>query len=314
MENAYALELEALVTTYPSYVNRVYGVRDVDGIEYIAKFYRPDRWSLDAIREEHNFSAELGEAEIPIALPLPDADGDTVSHLFVDKNGEQISCYFTLFPKRAGRLFDAEGEAAWLRIGSLCGRLHNIGCRGRAPTRSTILPDESTRGHLEHIRKTNVVPADIAAKFQTITSDVMEMIRPLFANIGRIRLHGDLHRGNILDRSDEGLLLIDLDDMANGPAMQDLWLLLPGHLEDCRPVLPFLAEGYEQFRPFPWQQLKLVEPLRFMRMIHFIAWCAMQRRDEDFDRHFPDWGSPAWWTKELEDLSDQASLIRRELD
>jgi Ser/Thr protein kinase RdoA (MazF antagonist) len=35
----------------------------------IAKFYRPGRWTDEQIQEEHDFSLELAEAEIPLIAP-----------------------------------------------------------------------------------------------------------------------------------------------------------------------------------------------------------------------------------------------------
>ena len=53
-----------------SYENRVYQLHlesDIGGGRaVVAKFYRPERWSEAQILEEHAFSAELMEAEIPV--------------------------------------------------------------------------------------------------------------------------------------------------------------------------------------------------------------------------------------------------------
>uniref|UniRef100_UPI0013D4D1C0 phosphotransferase n=1 Tax=Acinetobacter baumannii TaxID=470 RepID=UPI0013D4D1C0 len=57
---------DARVLALNSYENRVYQVGIEDGEPLIAKFYRPDRWSDAAIREEHAFSAELAEREVPV--------------------------------------------------------------------------------------------------------------------------------------------------------------------------------------------------------------------------------------------------------
>ena len=55
---------DARVLALNSYENRVYQVGIEDYQPLIAKFYRPDRWSDAAIREEHSFSFELAECEI----------------------------------------------------------------------------------------------------------------------------------------------------------------------------------------------------------------------------------------------------------
>jgi len=311
VEEAFNLQLQSLVTPFSSYVNRVYGLQDVDGESYVAKFYRPGRWSRNALIEEHRFTRELAEEEFPVVQSLEDTDGDTLAELILESgtDSQGTHYYFTLFPKRSGRLFDAEGDEAWLRIGALCGRMHMVGARSVAENRQLISPEKTTAEHMEFLLSQNVIPGDMVASFSEIADRALSIITPLFRDVPFIRLHGDLHRGNILDRADEGLLLIDLDDMATGPAMQDLWLLMPGRYGEVGKEMSLLAEGYENFRPFPWDQLSLMEPLRLMRMIHFIAWCARQRHDRDFHTNFPDWGSRGWWIQELEDLKDQLAVI-----
>jgi len=130
------------------------------------------------------------------------------------------------------------------------------------------------------------------------------------ANVQRI--HGDLHRGNILERPDQGLLLLDFDDMAIGPPIQDLWLLLPGRAAECGRELGFLLDGYSEFSELPQESLGLIENLRLYRMLHFLAWRALQRQDLWFKKDFPDWGSRAFWIQELEDFRDQAKIIASE--
>ena len=77
-----------------SYENRVYQIGLEDGGNIVAKFYRPGRWSDAAILEEHSFSAELAEDEIPVLAPL-ETDGATL-HRHADFR-------FALFECRGGR-------------------------------------------------------------------------------------------------------------------------------------------------------------------------------------------------------------------
>ncbi len=313
VEAAFDREFQSVITPYPSYVNRVYGMTDIDGDEYVAKFYRPGRWESKAIEDEHRFMLELVDQEFPVVPPLPDSDGDTLAEVILETSGKEEVFRFALFPKKAGRLFDAEDDESWIRIGALCGRLHNVGSKGQAGNRITWSPTAISSRQIEWILNEGVLPPDMEAEFRQLSNSALEMITPLFESTSNLRLHGDLHRGNILDRGDEGLLLIDLDDMVNGPAMQDLWLLLPGRHGEVGRETGLLSEGYEEFRPFPWNELRLMEPLRLMRMIHFIAWCARQREDRDFFSNFPDWGSRSWWIQELEDMRDQITAISESL-
>ena len=61
-----------------SYENRVYQVGIEGGAPLIVKFYRPERWSEAAILEEHAFTRELLEAELPVVAPMADDSGNTL--------------------------------------------------------------------------------------------------------------------------------------------------------------------------------------------------------------------------------------------
>lgn len=150
-------------------------------------------------------------------------------------------------------------------------------------------PEQSTRRFLAYLRDEAVVhPPHVAEAFFGYAERVLGRIEPLFDGLSMHRLHGDCHRGNILDRAEEGLLLIDFDDMMNGPAIQDLWLLLPGRLLDCRQEIEELLERYQRFRTFDRRTIRLIEPLRFMRMVYFLARSALQRHDARFFHDFPE--------------------------
>ena len=309
LEGAFGLRLDGTLTTYPSYINRVYGVRDDEGIEYVAKFYRPGRWSWETIRQEHAFVLECAAADIPVVAPIADPEGDTLCEVEVDGSGVDESFPFALYPKRGGRSFDAETDEAWMRLGSVVGRCHAVGRRGEASGRPVCTPSTWTRPFVGELLEANLVHPEIAGEFTDFAEDQLETLEPLFAGVALQRIHGDCHRGNLLDRPGEGLMIIDFDDMMMGPPVQDIWLLLPGHATDCGRELTMLLEGYETFADFPWDTLRLIEPLRLMRMIHFLAWQARQREDHWFRREYPDWGTKQFWIREMEDLKTQARVI-----
>lgn len=301
VSQSFDLELDSTITPYPSYINRVYGVREAGGRELVVKFYRPGRWSDEAILDEHTFLQDCLEAELPVVAPLADEEGDT---LFAVEEPEFL---LALFPKRGGRIFDAESDDAWLRLGRLMGRLHKVGAEAEAANRIRLHPQDTTRPQIEELFR--LAHPDCRDEFQELAAAALERIIPRFEGVSLQRIHGDSHRGNILDRGGEGLLLIDFDDMAVGPPIQDLWLLLPGRRDECGRELGLLIEGYEEFRPAPLATFSLIEPLRFMRMIHFMAWCGRQREDVGFRSHFPDWGSRAYWITEIEDLRQQLQFL-----
>lgn len=312
VERAYGLSLDGTIDSYPSYVNRVYGLRSDDGGRYVAKFYRPGRWTSEGILDEHRFLLDCAEAEIPVIAPLPGANGQTLHSVSVPagQDGERERAYFfTLFPRSGGRAFEPETEEDLVRLGSILGRCHAVGARRDAVGRAACEPG-LTASFVSELLEGDLVHPDCRDDFSAICRETLDSITPLFAGIPKGRIHGDCHRANILVRPGEGLVLIDFDDMMSGPAVQDLWLILPGYAADSQREIGLLLEGYEQFAPFDRATLGLIEPLRFMRLIYFLAWRARQRSDYWFRQSFPDWGTEAFWITETEDLRVQAEVIR----
>ena len=313
VEDAYALPLDGTLEAYPSYVNRVYGIRGEDGARYVAKFYRPGRWTPDAVLDEHRFLLDCAEAEVPVIAPLPAADGGTL-HATTPEQSAGQSFQFALFPRTGGRTYEPESDDDLRRLGTLLGRCHAVAARRAAPQRVVCSPQGLTAGFVEELLADELVHPECRDEFKAVCDATLEAAAPLFEGLSPQRIHGDCHRGNIIDRAGQGLVLIDFDDMMRGPPVQDIWLVLPGYASESRRELAALLEGYEQFAPFDRESLKLIEPLRFMRMIYFLVWRARQRADYWFRESFPDWGSEAFWTKETEDLRTQAQVIHAALN
>jgi len=301
VEGAIGSRLTGLTVTLPSYINRVYELRSKDGAKLIAKFYRPGRWSTEAILDEHRFIADCAEAEIPVVAPLLLQNNETLGRL----NGDIV---FAVFPKRAGRQLEITEDADWPRLGSLTARLHLCGEKRQAAHRVIIDPRHSASQDVEHLC-THVIPEPFRGGYHDAARRLIDMSIPVFEGIERIRIHGDCHRGNILDRLGEGLLLIDFDDMAMGPPVQDLWLLLPERAETSAREIDLFIGGYERFRKFDRQSIRCIEALRAMRMIYFLAWCGRQVEDFQFRRNFPEWGSASFWQREINDLREQLGFV-----
>jgi len=306
---AWGLALDGTFETFPSYVNRVFGFRDDEGLHWVAKFYRPGRWSAPSIAEEHGFLAELAAEDAPVVAPVPGLDGSTLQLLEIeDDSGAVLEVPFALWPKKSGRGFDAESDSDWFRLGALAGRVHAVGARRAAPSRRKLAPG-LLRADAEALLDSGLVHPEFRGDF----SEALELAEPrvdaALADLPVQRIHGDFHRGNILDRGPEGLLLVDFDDMATGPAVQDLWLLLPDHASGSRRELAQVLEGYAEFRELPAGSVAAIESLRFLRMVSYLAWQARQRADSAFPRHFPDWGGRAFWIRECADLLEQARLV-----
>ena len=314
IEQSHGITLDGTVTPYPSYINRVYGLRTDTGEGLVAKFYRPGRWSWDAILDEHDFINDCAELDIPVAVPLGDLDGDTLCEVSVADADHEEDYSYALFPRMGGRNFDAESDEQWYRLGTIVGRCHLAGRKRPADHRALIDPSVSTSSYLTELIEADLIHPEWRDEFQSICIDLIDTIVPLFDGIDAQRLHGDCHRGNILDRDVEGLFIYDFDDMATGPPVQDLWLLLPDYAKNCRRELINIIDGYNQFCDLYSSDLRLIEPLRCMRMVYFLVWRARQRNDYWFKHNFPDWGTEAFWIKEVEDMKVQRDVIREALE
>ena len=259
-----------------SFENRVYQIGLDDNQFVVAKFYRPGRWSDAQIEEEHAFVRELVEAEVPVLAPLM-RDGRSVFEF----EGYRLA----VFPRRGGRAPELEGIAVAQWLGRTLGRLHLVGARHRFAVRESVdlasLVDAPSRAVLA----SPLLPEHLQMRY----ARAVEQARDVLASRWRacapqqvIRLHGDCHPGNVL-WNDAGPLLVDFDDARNGPAVQDLWMLMTGEPAQRDALL----EGYAQFRDFDERELGLVDPLRLMRQIHYAGWIAARWADPAFPLAFP---------------------------
>ncbi|RZW22868.1 MAG: serine/threonine protein kinase [Desulfobulbaceae bacterium] len=284
-----------------SYINRVYEVQDEEENFLVGKFYRPGRWSREALEDEHRFVADCAARELPVISPLV-LDGDSSLALCDD-------ICFAVYPRCGGRLVDEYSNEQWLELGRLLGRLHAVGALQSAPGRNRLHPEQTTRSQVDYLRDNDLIPAHLLPEFVDLVDQLLEIIIPLFEGVEFIRLHGDCHNSNLIHRPGESFFIIYFDDMVVGPPIQDLWMLLPGYLEESRVELALLLEGYEMFHVFDRSSLALVEPLRAMRFIHYMSWCAKQYIEDGGTRINDDFGSQAYWQQEIVDLKDQVALI-----
>lgn len=293
MENrVYELEIE---------VDATVPIRSPSERFVVAKFYRPGRWSAEQIAEEHAFLADLTDAEVPVVAPRPFPDGSTLRRM------ADAPIWFTVFPKVGGRSPDELDDERLQRLGRLLARMHGVGAARAAPHRVRLDPDTYGRGGLEVLRGLGALPPEIAPRYASLVESICTASAPLFATAPVHRVHGDCHLGNLL-WNDAGPRLVDFDDMVQGPAVQDVWLLVMGRDEEARRKRETLLAAYEQMRPFDRRTLALIEPLRALRMVHFSAWIAKRWQDPAFPRTFPQFGTPRWWQDQLEALSEVVEL------
>ena len=99
--------------------------------------------------------------------------------------------------------------------------------------------------------------------------------------------------------------LLDFDDALTGPAVQDIWLLVPDQDEHGQQQRRLFIDAYQTFRDFEPSWLKLVEPLRALRYIHYAAWIAKRWKDPAFPAAFPHFNTEEYWNRETRDLEEQ---------
>jgi Ser/Thr protein kinase RdoA (MazF antagonist) len=289
---------------YPlnSFENRVYEVELEDRTRRVAKFYRPGRWTRAQILEEHRFLAELDAEEIPVCAALGFADGSTLATI--------DGIHYALFERRGGRAPDELRDESAHRLGLLVGRLHTVGARRPDADRLPLTSAAYLREDLAWLERNQVLPPRLGARYARAALAIADAYDELSGGVATLRLHGDLHLGNVLER-DGRLRLLDFDDAMIGPAVQDLWLALPGRDPETLRLREVFLDGYAAFRPFDRAELRLIEPLRGLRMVHYAAWLARRWHDPIFPRNWPHFGTEEAWERETADLEEQAEAVRR---
>lgn len=282
-----------------SYENRVYDIQLEDRSHVVAKFYRPQRWTEAQIREEHRFLADLEAAEVPVCNVRQFPGGDTLRAI--------DGIWYAVYDRQGGRAPEEVDEALAERLGMLVARIHSVGVDGDAPHRATMSATGWIRDNLAFLKARGAIPASLLPRYEATALALADMADERLPGAPVHRVHGDFHLGNLLLREDV-LHVLDFDDMANGPAAQDLWMVLSGTSEY---VVEAFIEGYERFRAFDRRQLELFTPLRAMRRVHYAAWLARRWHDPIFPATWPHFGTEAYWEAETSDLEDLQRDVHR---
>jgi Ser/Thr protein kinase RdoA (MazF antagonist) len=285
-----------------SYENRVYQAWLEDGTSLIAKFYRPGRWPDAAILEEHRFSLELAEREIPVVAPLVLGGGTLHTH-----GGYR----FALYPRRPGRSPELEDTDTLRWLGRFIGRIHAVGALRSFVHRPAIDIESFGSEPSRFVLENDFVPADLRDTYRSVVEDVIGRVRRAYQRAGRvpaIRLHGDCHAGNIL-WTGEGPHFVDLDDARMGPPVQDIWMWLSGERDAMQAQLAAVIAGYREFNDFATGQLALIEPLRTLRMIHYAGWLARRWDDPAFPAAFTFFNTQRYWQDHILALREQAAAL-----
>ncbi len=294
-------------TQLNSYENRVFDVKleepindNSDNKNVIVKFYRPQRWSKEAISEEHEFLFDLKKEGVPAVAPLMFENNQTI----LEWNG----LYASFFPKIMARMPQEFFKGDLKKIGRLMAQVHNVGAKKTAPHRPIL--DSHYFGGWDSldILQERIAP-ELRMRYNAAAEDILYAIEDQVDTAEFIRIHGDCHKGNILQNS-TGYFLVDFDDFSNGPVIQDFWMLLSGDDSFSLNEREEIIEGYEELREFPHHQWDWVPLYRGLRIIYYAGWIARRWEDPSFPRLFPQYNSYSYWAEEVEALEKIAWKLR----
>lgn len=284
-----------------SYENRVYQVGIEDEEPLIAKFYRPKRWSDKQIQEEHEFTLELADQELPVIAPLS-IEGTTLFHY------EKFR--LAVYPRKGGHAPEFDNLDNLLILGRFLGRMHMVGACKEYTFRPSITCQ--TYGYESvTLIKEKFIPEHIQIAYETLVDELLAKVDHIYSEVhvdDYMRVHGDCHVGNILWR-DDSPHFIDFDDSRSAPAIQDIWMLLSGDRARQTAQLSEIMEGYNEFYDFPMHQIKFIEALRTLRIIYFSAWLARRWEDPAFPLAFPWFNTMKYWEQHILDLREQLAAM-----
>lgn len=297
------LEPQAALLALNSYENRVYQFRDYDNQKFVVKFYRPQRWSDEQILEEHHFCQQLVEQEIPVVEPMQVQN----KSLFEFNNYR-----FAVFKNKGGRTPNLDDDETLVWLGRFIGRIHLLGETANYQYRPTLTWQNFAKQSVEYLLTSDYIPGHISESYRVCALQIVDYCQQAFDNFGHlnlIRLHGDCHPSNVM-WTEDGPHFVDFDDSRNGVAIQDLWMLVTD--SENKHQWNKLIEGYEDFREFDDRELKLVEPLRAMRMLHYSAWLARRWQDPSFQHNFPWFNSLNYWEEQVLSLKEQMAVLQNQ--
>ncbi len=296
---------DARLLALNSYENRVYQVGIEDETPLIAKFYRPERWTRAQIIEEHQFSLELQDADISVVAPMVDGEGNSLH--------EFGGFMFALFQRRGGYPPELDNLDNLFVLGRTLGRIHGVGRAGTFKERITISVEQMLVDTSAYLLE-NFIPDSLREAYSSLTRDLQELVSATYKEVQSadlIRVHGDCHVGNILWR-DNCAHFVDLDDCCMAPAVQDIWMFLSGDRHRRQLQLAEVVEGYSEFCDFDPRQLRWVEALRTMRIVHYAAWLGRRWEDPAFPRSFTWFNTERYWGEHILELREQLAALQEE--
>lgn len=286
-----------------SYENRVFDIR-LENDDHkasvseriVVKYYRPLRWSEQALLDEHSFLQELEAGGVPVIKPVVQKNGSTLS--------SYKEIYLAIFKKGRGRIPQELSNDELFQIGRLLARLHNIGEQKKAKNRLSFTPEQFGWPALQTLSKW--IAPEVKTRYDNAAETILEYLEDHLDPSQFIRIHGDCHKGNLLQKDDRDgskeFFFVDFDDFGNGPVAQDFWMLFSSDESSNSEELEAAIAGYEELRRFPPQERRLFAALRGQRIIHYAAWIARRWQDPFFPKLFPQFREYIYWAEETEAL------------
>ncbi|TDO98692.1 serine/threonine protein kinase [Marinomonas balearica] len=294
---------------YPlnSYENRVYQVGIEEEAPIIVKFYRPDRWNDAQILEEHDALSWLKNKQVPVAAPIALNDQTLFKH---------SGFRFSLTEKVIGRTPEAEDLDDLFQIGELIGETHSALAHLPLTARKSPSLIESIEFQMKWLLDPSslrgALPNTIHSEFIKLFDVLSTLAKGAVNRSGALQqqtIHGDCHASNLL-KTDEGMVLLDFDDIQTGFPCQDIWLHLTSK-EHHRQQLSELIEGYESHHPFDSNSLALIDVFKLERTVRYAAWLGQRWSDPAFPKAFPWYKTEEYWSgliKELHEIKSQWNM------
>ncbi|MDJ0626703.1 MAG: phosphotransferase [Rhodobacter sp.] len=282
--------------------NRVFGFGDL-----VLKFFRPDRWSLDALKDELQFLEDLRDAEVPFVRP-------------VGKIGTWRGIHYLAFhtiPKPYETDPKVLKEPDVRKMVHIVAKIHEVGALRDAHARPRFDLRAMCDGSFEIILRNDFLPKTLRKQYKDAIDRLADLAEA-FGTIPLQRIHGDSFSGNALWRPD-GPVFMDLDDFQMGPTAMDIPLLsFPWRLDTLsdsmdrkeRRVIQhrLVLDMYRQVRPFEEAWEPLIPLTRGCRNVLFDAWLSARWNEPGFNEIYEDDDlmDEQWWSGAVKGLERAA--------
>lgn len=286
--------------SFESAENRVFGFEDI-----VVKFYRPGRWSTEALKEEVQFLKDLEKENVPFVRTIGNLNSwNGLNYIVFERIKEPVVIDRSVLDEDSVR-----------NMVHLVAKIHEVGRKRLSVYRAQFNPRSMSEGCFEVINKAGFLPSSLRGRYQ----EVIDTLVRKFDSLGEIpvqRIHGDTYSGNILWKP-EGPIFMDLDDFQVGPIALDVRLLsFPWRLDTLPESLDrrerriiqhnMVLDMYKEVSSLPEIQEKVLPLLGAYRDIQFDAWFSSRWNESGFTKQYEDDDitSSDYWVDSIEGLEE----------